>query len=72
MWILQIVLKWEKEKIEGDNVLHTTLLKKCNQYRIWLTITIEDTCASWFPKRKTFGKFLLHSWKAFHIKGTFF
>lgn len=68
MWILQIVLKGEKEKIEGDNVLHTTLLKKCNQYRIWLTITIEDTCASWFPKSKTFGKISLCSWRAFHIK----
>jgi hypothetical protein len=33
-----MILKGEKEKIEGDNVLHTTLLKECNQYRIWLTI----------------------------------
>lgn len=72
MWILQITLKGKIEKIEGDNVLHTTLLKKCNQYRILLTITIEDTCASWFPKSKTFGKNSLHNWKAFHVKNNLF
>ncbi len=69
---MQIYLKGGKEKIEGDNVLHTTLLKTCNQSRIWLTIIIENTCAFWFPKSKTFGKNSLHNWKAFHVKNNLF